>query len=98
MWCWMSLLVPTHGGCVGAATSAHSAGSVREGVMRQCEAGGRLGIGIDGERVHASKLKVGYTGCGGMQLSGGETMCMVCSVALLACPHPDACVARPPCR
>ena len=54
--------------------------------MRRCEAGGRLGVGIDGERVHASKLKVGYTGCGGIQLSGGETMCMVCSDALLALP------------
>lgn len=37
---------------------------------------GGLGLGVDGERVHASKIKIGYTGCGGMQLSGGETMCM----------------------
>jgi len=37
---------------------------------------GGLGLGVDGERVHVSKVSVGYTGCGGMQLSGGETLCM----------------------
>jgi len=37
---------------------------------------GGLGIGMDGERIHASHLEVGYTGCGAVQLSGGESMCM----------------------
>jgi hypothetical protein len=37
---------------------------------------GGLGIGLDGERISAARLEVGYTGCGALQLSGGETKCM----------------------